>query len=45
MFLARVGIFAVLDPRNHVGRGAQPALIGLVFVMIQLGFSLNAGVF
>jgi glycerol uptake facilitator-like aquaporin len=39
------GIFAVLDPRNHVGRGAQPALIGLMMVIIQIGFNYNAGLF
>ena len=38
-----LGIFAVLDPRNHVGRGAQPALIGLMMVIIQIGFGYNAG--
>ena len=37
------GIFAVLDPRNHVGRGAQPALIGLLITILQIGFSLNCG--
>ena len=37
------GIFAVLDPRNHVGRGAQPALIGLLVTILQIGFSLNCG--
>ena len=28
---------------SHVGRGAQPALIGLLMVVIQIGFSFNCG--
>ena len=43
VMLLLYGVFAVLDPRNHVGRGAQPALIGLLITILQIGFSLNCG--
>eukprot|EP00042_Codosiga_hollandica_P045882 m.473049 g.473049 ORF g.473049 m.473049 type:complete len:306 (-) comp57118_c0_seq3:1705-2622(-) len=37
------GIFAVLDPRNHIGRGAQPGLLGLLLTIIALSFGFNTG--